>query len=66
MVNNTTNVKKTKTNKHLSPQTIIHKKNQQHMALEIYVLAWDVDFIGVNEKKQLYFKVNCHFTYADF
>jgi hypothetical protein len=29
-------------NSHLSPQTIEHKKRQQHMALEIQVLAWDM------------------------
>ena len=39
MVNNSTIINKT--SNHLSPQSIEHKKDPQHMAIEIQVLAWD-------------------------
>jgi hypothetical protein len=39
MVNNSTIINKT--SNHLSPQNIEHKKDPQHMAIEIQVLAWD-------------------------
>jgi hypothetical protein len=43
MVNNSTNFNKK--NNHLSPQISEHKKkdyNNEHMTLEIQVLAWDM------------------------
>jgi hypothetical protein len=39
MVNNSTNINKT--NNHLSHCLTEHKKNPQHLTLEIKVLAWD-------------------------
>jgi len=49
MVNNSTNINKT--NDHLSTELIEHKnEGQQHMMLEIQVLAWDrhKDVAGLN------------------
>jgi len=40
MVNNSTNVNKT--NNHLSPQTIGHRKRPRPMTLGIMVLAWEI------------------------
>jgi hypothetical protein len=41
MINNATNINKA--NNHLSPQTIINNKQTQHVALELRVLACDMD-----------------------